>query len=61
MTRREEVTNSIKALNEMIDKITTLPLNQEQVMNVNLTSIAQQLGDINLTLAIIADKLEKEK
>lgn len=60
MTRKEEVENNMKDLLERIRDLTGSGLTQEQVMNINLSSIAQQLGDISVTLAIIADKLDKE-
>lgn len=60
MTRKEEVENNMKDLLERIRDLSGSGLTQEQVMNINLSSIAQQLGDISVTLAIIADKLDKE-
>ncbi len=62
MTRKDEVEKNNKILIEKIkeeatnSKITT----QEQVTNFALSSIAQQLVDISVTLAIIADKLGGE-
>jgi len=60
MTRKEEVENNMKDLLERIRDLTGSGLTQEQVMNINLSSIAQQLGEISVTLAIMADKLDKE-
>lgn len=60
MTRKEEVENNMKDLLERIRDLNGLGLTQEQVMNINLSAIAQQLGEISVTLAIIADKLDKE-
>lgn len=60
MTRKEEVENDMKDLLERIRDLNGSGLTQEQVMNVNLSAIAQQLGEISVTLAIIADKLDKE-
>lgn len=61
MTRKEEVENNMKDLLERIRDLTGSGLTQEQVMNINLSAIAQQLGEISVTLAIIADKLDKEE
>lgn len=60
MTRKEEVENNMKDLLERIRDLNGSGLTQEQVMNINLSAIAQQLGEISVTLAIIADKLDKE-
>lgn len=60
MTRKEEVVDSVHDLLGRIRDLTGSGLTQEQVMNINLSAIAQQLGEISVTLAIIADKLEKE-
>lgn len=60
MTRKEEVVDSMHDLLGRIRDLTGSGLTQEQVMNINLSAIAQQLGEISVTLAIIADKLEKE-
>ena len=60
MTRKEEVENNMKDLLERIRDLSGSGLTQEQVMNINLSSIAQQLGEISVTLAIMADKLDKE-
>lgn len=45
MTREEEVENGMK---DLLGRIR------------DLSAIAQQLGEISVTLAIIADKLDKE-
>lgn len=60
MTRKEEVENNMKDLLERIRDLNGSGLTKEQVMNINLSAIAQQLGEISVTLAIIADKLDKE-
>lgn len=61
MTRKEEVEKNNKILTEMIKETTnSTSITQEQVTNFALSSIAQQLVDISLTLAIIADKLGGE-
>lgn len=57
MSRKEEVEKSNLILTKMISEKTTENITQEQVTNYTLASIAQQLADISLTLAIIADKL----
>lgn len=61
MTREEEVENGMKDLLGRIRDLSGSGLTKEQVMNINLSAIAQQLGEISVTLAIIADKLEKEE
>lgn len=60
MTRKEEVVDSMHNLLGGIRDLKGSGLTQEQVMNINLSAIAQQLGEISVTLAIIADKLDKE-
>ena len=57
MTRKEEVENNNKVFSEGIKELTSLKLTQEQVMNLNLSSIAQMLSDISITLAMIVDQL----
>lgn len=61
MTREEEVEDVMKDLLGRIRDLSGSGLTKEQVMNINLSAIAQQLGEISVTLAIIADKLEKEE
>ena len=60
MTRKEEVKESVKYLNHLIDVAAKENLSQEQLTNVNLAAITHQLTQISLSLAIIADKLESE-
>jgi hypothetical protein len=60
MTRKAEVVDSMYDLLGDIRDLKGSGLTQEQLMNINLTLIAQELGDISVTLAIIADKLDKE-
>ena len=57
MTRKEEIKNSIDYLNNVIHLATKESLTQEQLININLSSLTSQLADISVTLAIIADKL----
>lgn len=61
MTRKEEVVDSMLDLLGGIRDLKGSGLTQEQLMNINLTLLAQELGDISVTLAIIADKLDKEE
>ena len=61
MTREEEVVNSMAGLLEGIKDLKGSELTQEQITNINLSTLAHELGDINVTLAIIADKLDKEE
>lgn len=62
MTRKDEVEKNNKILIEKIkEEATNLKIiTQEQVTNYALSSISQQLADISVTLAIIADKLGGE-
>ena len=62
MTRKDEVEKNNKILIEKIKEEATNSkiITQEQVINYTLSSIAQQLVDISVTLAIIADKLGRE-
>lgn len=59
MTREEEVVNSMAGLLEGIKDLKGSELTQEQIININLSTLAHELGDINVTLAIIADKLDR--
>ena len=59
MTREEEVVNSMAGLLEGVEDLKGSRLTQEQIININLSTLAHELGDINVTLAIIADKLDK--
>lgn len=61
MTREEEVVNSMAGLLEGVKDLKGSRLTQEQIININLSTLAHELGDINVTLAIIADKLDKEE
>lgn len=61
MTRKEEVVDSMYDLLGDIRNLKGSGVTQEQLMNINLTLLAQELGDISVTLAIIADKLDKEE
>lgn len=60
MSRKEEVEKSNLILTKMISEKATENITQEQVTNYALSSISQQLADISVTLAIIADKLGGE-
>ena len=60
MTRKDEVKESVKYLNHLIDVAAKENLSQEQITNVNLAAITHQLAEISVTLAIIADKLGGE-
>ena len=57
MSRKEEVEKNIKVLAKEIERCTSLKVTQEQVTNLNLSAIAQELADINITLAMIVDQL----
>lgn len=57
MSRKEEIKHSIEYLNKIIEIATKESITQEQVTNMNLSAITNQLSDISVTLAIIADKL----
>ena len=57
MTRKEEVENNNKVLSEEIKKLTSLELTQERVANLILSTIATELADISITLAMIVDQL----
>lgn len=57
MSRTEEVKSNINIIDEGIKEISSIKLTQEQVTNLNLSAIVQNLADINVTLAMIADQL----
>ena len=61
MTRKEEIKNSIDYLNNVINLATKEIVTQEQLINLNLTALANQLADISVTLAIIADEMAESK
>lgn len=60
MTRKDEIKESIEGLADILDLTAKASLTPEQLTNINLTAITNQLADISLTLAIIADKLGGE-
>lgn len=60
MTRKLEIEESIKNLNRIIDISAEKNLSEEQITNICNLAITNQLADISLTLAIIADKLGGE-
>jgi hypothetical protein len=57
----DEIRERLEGFADTLDLIATkASLTPEQITNINLTAIAQQLADISLTLAVIADKLGGE-
>jgi len=60
MTRKDEIKESIEGLADILDLTAKASLTPEQLTNINLTAILNQLADISITLAIIADKLGEE-
>jgi len=61
VTRKEEIKNSIDYLNNVINLATKESVTQEQLINLNLTALANQLADISVTLAIIADEMAESE
>lgn len=61
MNRKDEIKESIECLNHIIEITTKADLTQEQVTNINLSAITNQLADISVTLAIIADKMAESE
>lgn len=61
MSRTEEVKSNINIIDEGIKEISSIKLTQEQVTNLNLSAIVQNLADINVTLAMIADQLTYQR
>lgn len=61
MNRKDEIKRSIEYLNHLIDMSTKENINQEQLTNINLAALLNQIADISVTLAIIADNLEGRK
>lgn len=59
MSRKDEVNDLINIMNMELKRIgeSGIELETHQVTNLILTNICQNLTSINLTLAIIADKL----
>ena len=60
MRRKDEIKESIEGLADMLDLASKVSLTPEENIDISLSAIAQQLADISLTLAIIADKLGGE-
>lgn len=60
MNRKDEIKESIEGLADILDSTTKASLTPEQITKLSLWAIVNQLADINLTLAIIADKLGGE-
>ena len=61
MTRKEEIKNSIDYLNNVMNLVTKESVTQEQLINLNLSALTNQLADISVTLAIIADKMAESE
>lgn len=61
MTRKEEIKNSIDYLNNVMNLVTKESVTQEQLINLNLSALTNQLADISITLAIIADEMAESK
>lgn len=65
MTRIEEIREKQKAFTDMINKINEnehgLMKDQRQITNINLASIAEDLADISLSLAMLVDIKAKEE
>lgn len=60
MRRKDEIKESIEGITHIMDVVTKAELTQEQITNINLAAITNQLADISITLAIIADELGGE-
>ena len=60
MKRQDEIKENIERITHIMDIVTKENLTQEQITNINLAAITNQLADISITLAIIADKLGEE-
>ena len=63
MTRTEEIMEKQKALTDIVAEIRKSGLiqDQQQIINVNLATIAEELSDISLSLAMLVDIKEEEE
>ena len=61
MSRLEEVNKTIKKLEDTISRLGENGLNDKTLTNINLASIGTMLGDISISMAMIADRLAESE
>jgi len=63
MTRTEEVTEKQKTFSDMLNKLNEhgLMKDQNQITNINLATIAEQLSDISMSLAMLVDNIKAKE
>lgn len=63
MTRIEEIMEKQKVFTDMIEKINESGLiqDQQQVTNISLATIAEQLSDISISLAMLVDNIKAKE
>lgn len=57
MSRLEEVNKTMKKLDDTISELGGYRINEKTITNMNLASIVTLLGDISISMAMIADRL----
>lgn len=63
MTRTEEITEKQKTFSDMLNKLNEhgLMKDQNQIANINLATIAEQLSDISMSLAMLVDNIKAKE
>ena len=61
MSRLEEVNKSMEKLNNTLSQFGGCQLNDKNITNLNLASMVTVLGDISISMAMIADRLAESE
>lgn len=61
MSRLEEVNKSMKKMDDIISELGAYRLNDKKITNMSLASIVTILGDISISMAMIADRLAESE
>lgn len=62
MSRVEEVNKTMKKLDDTVTRLSECDFfNDKNLTNINLASIVTLLGDISISMAMIADKLAESE
>ena len=61
MSRVEEVNKTMKKLDDTIAELGEYRLNDKKITNMSLASIVTLLGDISISMAMIADRLAESE
>lgn len=61
MSRLEEVNKTMKKMDDTISELGAYSPNDKQITNMSLASIVTLLGDISISMAMIADRLAESE